>query len=257
MCLRHPLPSITFVLIALTSAVQIGASPQSSSSSSSSARSKAHVSQKAEPSLDPGSVNSGVYRSSWFGFTCKIPAAWVLRTEEMNAQADESRSDAQGAQPKAGDVGTEQESNRVLLDRRAEGGCPHIGSCGQVLLAAFSRPPEARAEDVNASILIAAESVSAYPGLKEAAQYFGPMTEVAKAQGFEVDEEPYQFASGTKTLVRGDFRKDVGTRVMRQSTLVMLAHGYALSFTFIAGTEDELEELVQGLRVAPVARTGR
>ena len=116
-----------------------------------------------------------------------------------------------------------------------------------MLLAAFSRPPEARAEEVNASILIAAESVSAYPGLKEAAQYFGPVSEVAKAQGFEVVEEPYEFVMGTKTVVRGDFKKDVGSRVMRQSTLVVLARGYAVSFTFIGGSEDEVEELVKGL----------
>ncbi len=121
------------------------------------------------------------------------------------------------------------------------------GKAGRVLLAAFSRPPEAPGEDVNASILIAAESAAAYPGLKDAAQYFGPVTEVAKAQGFEVEEEPYEFAVGTKTVVRGDFQKDVGTRVMRQSTLVVLARGYAVSFTFIGGTEDEVEELVQGL----------
>ena len=118
---------------------------------------------------------------------------------------------------------------------------------GRVLLAAFSRPPEARGEDVNASIVIAAENAAAYPGLKEAAQYFGPVTEVAKAQGFEVVEEPYEFAMGTKSVVRGDFKKDVGTRVMRQSTLVVLARGYAVSFTFIGGSEDEVEELMEGL----------
>jgi hypothetical protein len=37
---------------------------------------------------------------------------------------------------------------------------------------------------------------------------------------------------------------------MLQSTLVVLARGYAVSFTFIGGTEDELEELVQGLSFA-------
>jgi hypothetical protein len=115
------------------------------------------------------------------------------------------------------------------------------------LLAAFSRPPEARGEDINSSILIAAEPVSAYPGLKEAAQYFGPLTEVAKAQGFSVDEEPYEYAVGAKKLVRADFHKDVGTRVMRQSTLAFLSHGYAVSITIIAGTEDEVEELIDGI----------
>jgi hypothetical protein len=118
---------------------------------------------------------------------------------------------------------------------------------GRVLLAAFSRPPEARAEEVNGSILIAAESVSTYPGLTDAAQYFGPVMEIAKAQGLAMDDEPYEFLVGTKKLVRGDFQKDVGSRVMRQSTLVMLARGYAISFTFIGGTEDEVDELMEGL----------
>jgi hypothetical protein len=125
-----------------------------------------------------------------------------------------------------------------------------------VLLAAFSRPPEARAEDINSSILIAAESAAAYPGLKDAAQYFGPVTEVAQAQGFAVVEEPYEFEVGTKKVVRGDFQKDVGSRVMRQSTLVVLARGYAVSFTFIGGTEDEVEGLVGGLSFG-VAKTAR
>jgi hypothetical protein len=116
-----------------------------------------------------------------------------------------------------------------------------------VLLAAFSRPPDAKGEEVNASIVIAMEKVATYPGLKDAAQYFGPLTEVAKAQGFIVDEEPYEMEMGTKVVVRGDFHKDVGTRVMRQSTLVFLAQGYAVSITVIGGSDDEVEELVDGV----------
>ena len=107
---------------------------------------------------------------------------------------------------------------------------------------------------MNASILIAAESVASYPGLEEAAQYFEPLSEVAKAQGFTLDENPYDIAIGTKTLVRGDFHKDVGSRVMRQSTLTMLSHGYAISITVIGGTDDEVEDLVDGLNFAPAAK---
>jgi hypothetical protein len=128
---------------------------------------------------------------------------------------------------------------------------------GRVLLAAFSRPPEARAEDVNGSILIAAENVAAIPGLKEAAQYFVLVNDAAKTQGLEMDDEPYDYAVGTKMVVRGDFQKDVGTRVMRQSTLVVLARGYVVSFTFIGGTEDEVEELVQGLSFVAGTKTAR
>ena len=86
-------------------------------------------------------------------------------------------------------------------------------------------------------------------------QYFGPVTEVAKAQEFEVVEEPYEFVIGAKTVVRGDFQKNVGTRAMRQSTLVVLARGYAISFTFIGGTKDEVEELVRGLSFGAASKT--
>ncbi len=165
-------------------------------------------------------MTGGAYRNSAFGFACKIPAGWVLRTEEMNRQQGEDE---------------EADAGKKATD------------AGRVLLAAFSRPPEARGEGVNASILVAAESAASIPELKEAAQYFVLVNEAAKAQGFAVVEEPYAFAIGTKTVVRGDFKKDVGSRVMRQSTLVVLARGYAVSFTFIGGSEDEVEELVRGL----------
>ncbi|MEY2396002.1 MAG: hypothetical protein QOF94_2347, partial [Acidobacteriaceae bacterium] len=54
-----------------------------------------------------------------------------------------------------------------------------------------------------------------------------------------------------------DFEKNVGTRVMRQSTLVMLTHGYVVSLTFIGGTDDEVEELVQALSFAVTTKPAR
>lgn len=177
----------------------------------------------SESSLEPGTVLNGVYRNKSLTLVCKIPDGWILRTEEMNAREDEQ-------------------------DTKTSQGNTENG--GRVLLAAFSRPPEARGEDVNSSILIAVEKVSAYPGMTEAAQYFGPLAEVAKAQGFEADEDPYEFAVGTKKVVRGDFHKDVGSRVMRQSTLAFLARGYAVSITVIGGTEEDVEGLVDGVSFA-------
>lgn len=201
------------------------AGTQNSSSSRSTKHTKAPAAA-SKPGLDAGALSDGVYRNKTLGFTCKIPAGWVLRTDEMNAQEEKSSDSAPAS------------------------ASPASSAAAKVLLAAFARPPEAKGEDVNSSILIAAENAGAYPGLKEAAQYFGPLTEVAKTQGFTVDEEPYEFALGSKTLVRGDFHKDIGTRSMRQSTLAMLSHGYAVSFTVIGGTEDEVEELVGGLSFA-------
>jgi hypothetical protein len=196
--------------------------------SSSAAKSASHP--VADSAFDAGGVSNGVYRNKMLGLTCKIPDGWVLRTDELNASNEE------GA-PAAGD--------KAVPARKAEALCPNAKAC--VLLAAFSRPPAATGDSVNSSILIAAESAASYPGLTEAAQYFEPLTEVARAQGFELDEDPYAIALGTKTLVRADFHKSVGAHVMLQSTLALLSHGYAVSITVIGGTDDEVEDLVDGL----------
>ena len=37
---------------------------------------------------------------------------------------------------------------------------------------------------------------------------------------------------------------------MYQSSLVMLSKGYAISFTFIGGSEDEVEQLIEQLTFA-------
>jgi len=195
---------------------------QSSSSSTKSVKKPAST----ESGIDSGAVTNGVYRNKSLALSCKIPAGWVLRTDELNVPVEKKEDEKEAPAQRA---------------------TPTSSTGAKVLLAAFSRPPEARAEDINASIVIAAESVASYPGLKEAAQYFFPLTEVAKAQGFTADEDPYEIALGTKTLVRADFHKDRGTRVMHQSTLVMLLHGYAISITVIGGTDDEVEDLIDGL----------
>jgi hypothetical protein len=204
----------------------VGSLAQTSSSSSKIAKKTA---SSVETGLDAGSVANGLYRNKSLGLTCKIPDGWVLRTEEMNVREEPGQAEQK--------------------DGSDEKASPTQGKPGEskVLLAAFSRPPEAKGEDVNSSIVIAAESVASYPGLKEAVQYMGPISDATKAQGFEMDEEPYGIAIGTTTVVRGDFHKNVGTRVMRQSTLALLSHGYAVSITMIGGTEDEVEELIDGL----------
>jgi hypothetical protein len=219
---------LSIATLFVSAAWALPSAQQQPASSSASSAQHAQKAAPTAPSTDAGAVVNGVYRNPSLGFTCKIPPAWVLRTDEMNAPDDEATTPA-----------------------KSPGNPAHAG---RVLLAAFSRPPEARGEDVNSSILIAAESVAAYPGLKDAAQYFGPVTEVAKAQGFEIDGEPYEFAAGAKTVVRADFEKNVGARVMRQSTLVILVRGSAVSLTFIGGTEDEVEELIGGLSFTATAQ---
>jgi hypothetical protein len=94
---------------------------------------------------------------------------------------------------------------------------------------------------------MATEPVAAYPGLRNAEQYFGPLTELTKSKGLTVVNQPYEFRVGTRLLMRGDFSKDMGPIKMHQGTLVMMDKGHVVSFTFIGGSEDEVDELVERL----------
>jgi hypothetical protein len=231
-----------FLFCALCLATINGAAPKSWAQSSTSSPVRARAGKAVENSvLDPGSVSKGVYRNNALRLTCKIPEGWVLRTDEMNSDGAD-----QGSGP----------PNDHAVPADPSGPNAHASSTGaRVLLAAFSRPPQAKGEDVNASIVIAAEPLSAYPGLTEADQYLAPLTEVAQANGFTQDGDAYDVAMGPQKLARADFAKEVGSRVMRQSTLAMLSEGYAVSMTFIAGTDDQLQDLVDGLDFSGSAST--
>ena len=160
---------------------------------------------------EPGAITNGVYRNTSVGFTYMIPFGWVDRTQDM------------------GDASDDAKKSRVLLE-------------------VFERPPDASGEAVNSAVVIAAESVSSYPGLTNAAQYFGPLTEVATTTGFQAINEPYEFPVDGKSIVRRDFSKKRGSVTMHQSSLALLAKGYIVSFTFIGGSDDEVTELIEKLR---------
>jgi hypothetical protein len=185
--------------------------------SSSSSKPKSGQSQPL-PS-DAGSVTNGVYRNASFGFTCKIPFGWVDRTQQMS---DDSNQEAASSSNNA--------AKKSML-----------------FLAVFERPPEVTGDSVNSTILVAAEPASSYPGLQNAAQYFGPLTELTKSKGLSVVNEPYDYPVDAKQLVRGDFSKPLGNLALHQSTLVLMEKGYLVSITFIGGTEDEVDDLVEGL----------
>jgi len=232
-----PMPRLPafVILLAVAGFFQSSSSAQAAQKSAAKSHS-AGASEKA--GLDPGVVRNGVYQNRSLGLNFKIPDGWVLRTDEMNARDD---SHPAPSDPPSSSPSTQKPT-------------PTVAATGRVLLAAFSRPPEARGEDVNASVIIAAESVAVYPGLQEAVQYLGPLSEVARAQGFFADEDPYEMDIGPRTLIRADFHKNFGSRVMRQSTLALLARGYAVSITVIGGTDEEVEDLIDGLSFAPAAR---
>ena len=178
--------------------------------SGSASAPKASASAQEAPSS--GEIANHVYRNGWFGFSCKFPYGWVDRTDAMREPSKD-------------------------------------GNKEMVLLGTFERPPEATGSSVNSSIVIAAEATSAYPGIKNAAQYFGPLVEVTHGQGLEKVNEVYEFPVDGKPIVREDFVKKIGGVGLHQSTLAWLTQGYIVSFTFIGGSDDEVQSLIEGLKI--------
>lgn len=168
-------------------------------------------------SMASGWIENGMYRNSLFGFSYKLPVSWVDRTEEMQ----------QGL--------TDSGKSRVLL-------------------AIFEHPPEVTAKDVNSAVVIAVESTSSYPGLKAPAQYFGPITEVATEKGFKVFNPPYEFPVDAKPIARADYIKQLPAGTMYQSSLVLLSNGYAVSFTFVGSSDEEVYGLIDGLSFGKVKK---
>ncbi len=168
--------------------------------------------------LDLGSITDGIYRNASFGFSYKLPYGWVDRTDAMQDDSPDAAKDP---------------------------------AKSIVLMAIFEQPPEAPREAINSGVVIAAESLSSYPGVKTAADYFEPLTQLTTDKGFKVMNEPHSFPVGSKALVRGDFSKEMGKATIYQTSLVFLGKNYVVSFTLIGGSEDEVNELIENLSFRP------
>jgi hypothetical protein len=123
-----------------------------------------------------------------------------------------------------------------------------------VLIALFERPPEAAGDSINSAIVIAAEKMSSYPGLKSADEYAARVTELTTAKGFKPSGDPQEIVIGAHKLVRADFKREMGSLTMYQSTLAMISKGYIASFTFIGGSEDEVQTLIADLNFGGAAK---
>jgi hypothetical protein len=176
-----------------------------------------------------GPISEGVLKCPRFGFTYKTLFGWVDRTDDMQADAGTEPGQQEAPAQASGDA------------EKSQGNKP------ETLLAMFERPPGVPGDTINSAVVIVAESLADYHGIKTAADYFGPIMELNEQRGFKVENEPYAVSIGTRKLVRGDFSKERGKVTMWQSSLVMIEKGYIVSFTFVGGSEDEIESLIGNL----------
>jgi hypothetical protein len=185
-----------------------------------------------------GPLADQVLRCPKFGFTYKVILGWVDRTADM--QQDESLPD-QLSNAESGNTTT------AAPDQAK----PASSASSETLLAVFERPPAAPGDTINSAVVIAAEPLANYHGIKAAADYLNPISELAEQRGFKVVNQPYASSIGTRQLARADFNKDRGKLTMWQSSLVMIEKGYIVSFTFVSGSQDEIDDLIANLTFAP------
>jgi hypothetical protein len=154
--------------------------------------------------------NPQIFANTAIGFRFQIPYGWVDRTKEMQAGTEPGKS--------------------------------------ELLLAVFQRPPEISGDTINSAVVIASESASSYTSLKKVEDYLDPLTEVTTSKGFKTEGEASTLEVESRHLLRADFTKALGEQLsMRQCTLALLWKGQIVSFTFIAGNEDDLNDLMDGL----------
>jgi hypothetical protein len=214
--MKFHLYSLWLAGFALLVAARADSQENPAGSSSSKNQKAAHAAAKQVKPAPDTSLEQNLYRNSTFGFRYNVIVGWVNRTQQMQPEPEAtSGSDS--------------------------------GSASRVLLSVFERPPEATGDTVNSAVVIAQENASTYPGLKSAADYVGPLTELVTGKGFKPVGEAYEVTIGSKTLVRCDFRREINKLIMFQSTLVMLQKGTLVSFTFIGGSQDEVDALIERL----------
>jgi hypothetical protein len=152
------------------------------------------------------------YRSPYFNVRYRIPYGWVDRTLEMQ-----------------------------------EG---HDAAKGEVLLAIFERPPQAAGDTINSAVVIGAEKAAV--ALKKPEDYLATLIETTSAQGFKITGDPSGIYIDSQRMVRADFSKALNEKLtMHQSTLLILARGQIVTFTFIAESADALDNLIEGLSFGP------
>jgi hypothetical protein len=203
--------------------------------------------RKSAPAAPKATQDEQLYRNTTFGFRYKIPYGWVERTEEMREPAAESKTDS-GDAPDANSSSSNSKAASVNKSANDKSAKNKSATPGDVLLAVFERPPKAAGESVNSAVVIASEPAAAYPGLKKAEDFLGPLTELTTAQGFTVEGDASIAEIDARELVRADFAKVLTDKLsMHQTTLVFLAKGQIVSFTFVAGSADEVNDLIEAL----------
>ena len=215
------------LLYSALTTISLPAIAQDSSSSSAPKHTKKPPSQ-IESTLDSGSISNSVYHNKTLALACKIPEGWVLRTEEMNATAV---------------TGCEERRPRS----RSTPSLRRKSPAGSLLPPA--RSPRRRRELLHPR---RRRAHCLLPRTERCRAIFRPAHRSGQGPGFHHRRRSLR---NCRRCEKSDPRR-LSQRCGHPRHAPIhaspdLSHGYAVSITIIAGTEDDVEELIDGLSFSP------
>ncbi len=180
---------------------------------------------------DNGKLIDGVYRSDFFGFQYALPQGWTVHGEETQKAIMDT-----GKELIAGDDQAKRSMMEAASKRTFQ------------LLTVFEYPL-GTPEKSNRSIQLIAENVAFAPGIQTGKDYILNLRKVLADSQMqtEFEGEPSEQNLDGITFYRQSMLMKVGSRPVYEAYYGAILKGYALSFIFVGGTKEGLEEATRSL----------
>ncbi len=188
-------------------------------------------------SVDNATINSesleeGVYRNEYLGFSIRLPQDWALQNEEMEKKITKAGSDYLG----------QNDSEARVMQEQAE--------ASVVYLFTLFKYPLGTVVDYNPNIIGLAENVADYPGIQSGQEYLEHVrNQLLGSQGnFVVSNtsETYTLDGRTFHILRTDL--NFMGNIVKQKHYATKINEYILLFTYSYYKNETEEELLRILK---------
>lgn len=178
---------------------------------------------------DSGSVSNGVFHSTYFGFSYTYPPDWVVHGDATNQRLIELGKQRATA-------------SKVLSEPQADVALKHYYQLLTVYEHALGTPGIV----YNPSLQVIAEDVRPMPGITSGREYLLLTSEMVKKMGCQVlQDEPVGVVISGHQFFRLDFKTPVKDVMVQQVMITTISKGFAVSFAFTVGPDQDLGELVR------------
>lgn len=178
---------------------------------------------------DSGSVSNGVYRSTYFEFSYTYPHDWVVHGDATNQRILEL-----GKQRATSTKAISEPQADVLLKHTYQ------------LLTVFEHALGTPGIVYDPSMQIIAEDVRPLPGIASGRDYLLNSMEMLKKMGCQLlQNDPVGIVISGHQFFRLDFKTPVKDVLVQQAMITTVSKGFAVSFGFTVGPDQDLEDVVR------------